>query len=209
MQAWNRSSLFLKRGAGPSQPIPILSKPPPPRTAPSAFGSPTRNRARRRPHNDRNDEKRRRITNKSYKTERSYFGGLELIYSVSCMLLVPQLRTGLYSLAFSYPHHRVTRNPQLTPRPRTVNVHFRQLYRYLELTPFLPFLPLRSFAHSDKRWTPSATIIDFTFPFPIPFHLQSLRGFLRHFAVFVHGTDSDQPRFRGFYRIAGGRSWLR
>lgn len=78
-----------EEGAGASQPIPILSKPPPRRPPPSAFDSPTRSRARRRPRNDRNDEKRRRIVNEFYETERSYFAGLELVYSVSCTLSVP------------------------------------------------------------------------------------------------------------------------
>lgn len=74
--------------AGTSQ-LPTLSKSPPRRSPPSAFDSPTRSRARRRPRNDRNDEKRRRIINEFYETERSYFGGLELIYSVRHTLLAP------------------------------------------------------------------------------------------------------------------------
>jgi hypothetical protein len=78
-----------EEGAGTSQPIPIISKPLPRRSPPSAFDSPTRSRARRRPFSDRNDEKRRRIINEFYETERSYFGGLELIYSVRCVFLVP------------------------------------------------------------------------------------------------------------------------
>lgn len=69
-----------EEGAGPSQLVP---KPQPRRPPPSAFDSPTRSRQRRRLHSDRNDEKRRRIINEFYETERSYFGGLELIYSVS------------------------------------------------------------------------------------------------------------------------------
>ena len=67
-----------EEGAGTPQ-SKLSSRRPPP----SAFDSPTRSRQRRRPHNDRNDEKRRRIINEFYETERSYFGGLELIYSVS------------------------------------------------------------------------------------------------------------------------------
>jgi len=78
-----------EEGAGTSQPIPILSKSPPRRPPPSAFDSPTRSRARRRPRNDRNDEKRRRIINEFYETERSYFGGLELVYSVRRTPLAP------------------------------------------------------------------------------------------------------------------------
>ena len=77
--------------AGTSQPIPIISKPPPRRAPPSAFDSPTRSRARRRPLNDRNEDKRRRIINEFYETERSYFGGLELIYSVRFDLLAPSV----------------------------------------------------------------------------------------------------------------------
>ena len=77
-----------EEGSGTSQPIPILSKLPPRRSAPSAFDSPTRSRARRRLYNDRNDDKRRRIINEFYETERSYFGGLELVYSVSRTFLV-------------------------------------------------------------------------------------------------------------------------
>jgi FYVE, RhoGEF and PH domain containing 5/6 len=77
-----------EEGAGTSQIITISSKPPFRRSPPSAFDSPTRSRPRRRPYNDRNDDKRRRIINEFYETERSYFGGLELIYSVSCTLLV-------------------------------------------------------------------------------------------------------------------------
>lgn len=76
-----------EEGASTSQHI--LSRHPPRRSPPSAFDSPTRSRARRRPYNDRSDEKRRRIINEFYETERSYFGGLELIYSVCCTLLVP------------------------------------------------------------------------------------------------------------------------
>jgi FYVE/RhoGEF/PH domain-containing protein 5/6 len=72
-----------EEGAGTSQSIPISSKLSSRRPPPSAFDSPTRSRQRRRPRNDRNDEKRRRIINELYETERSYFGGLELIYSVS------------------------------------------------------------------------------------------------------------------------------
>lgn len=78
-----------EEGAGTSRPISIMSKPPPRRSPPSAFDSPTRSRARRRPFTDRNDEKRRRIINEFYETERSYFGGLELIYSVRSAFLVP------------------------------------------------------------------------------------------------------------------------
>ena len=77
--------------AGTTQPIHIISKPASRRSPPSAFDSPTRSRARRRPLNDRNDEKRRRIINEFYETERSYFGGLELIYSVRCTLLVSSI----------------------------------------------------------------------------------------------------------------------
>lgn len=75
-----------EEGAGISQ---ISSKPPSRRSPPSAFDSPTRSRPRRRPYSDRNDDRRRRIINEFYETERSYFGGLELIYSVSCTRLVP------------------------------------------------------------------------------------------------------------------------
>ena len=78
-----------EEGAGTSQPIPILSKLPQRRPPPSAFDSPTRSRTRRRLHNDRSDEKRRRIIDEFYETERSYFGGLELVYSVSCTFLSP------------------------------------------------------------------------------------------------------------------------
>ena len=72
-----------EEGAGTSQQIPISSKLPPRRPPPSAFDSPTRNRTRRRPLNDPNNDKRRRIINEFYETERSYYEGLELIYSVS------------------------------------------------------------------------------------------------------------------------------
>jgi len=82
-----------EEGAGTSQPIPIMYKQPLRRSAPSAFDSPTRSRARRRPYNDRNDDKRRRIINEFYETERSYFGGLELVYSVSRTFLVPSAPT--------------------------------------------------------------------------------------------------------------------
>ena len=78
-----------EEGAGTPQIIPILPKPSSRRSTRSTFDSPTRSRPRRRPYNDRNDDKRRRIINEFYETERSYFGGLELIYSVSGMLLVP------------------------------------------------------------------------------------------------------------------------
>ena len=100
-----------EEGAGPSRPIPILSKPLPRRAPPSAFDSPTRSRARRRPRNDRHDEKRRRIINEFYETERSYFGGLELIYSVSCIPLVPSAPSSL-----AHPHHLSARNAQPAPR---------------------------------------------------------------------------------------------
>lgn len=82
---------LAEEGAGTSQIIPISSKPPSRRSPPSAFDSPTRSRPRRRPYNDRNDDKRRRIINEFYETERSYFAGLELIYTVSGMLLVPSV----------------------------------------------------------------------------------------------------------------------
>jgi hypothetical protein len=72
-----------EEGAGTSQSIPISFNPPPRRSHPSAFDSPTRSRPRRHPHNDPNNDKRRRIINEIYETERSYFGGLELIYCVS------------------------------------------------------------------------------------------------------------------------------
>ena len=75
--------------AGTSQPIPITSRPPPRRLPYSALDSPTRSRQRRRPVNDRNDEKRRRIINEFYETERSYFAGLELIYSVRLVSWIP------------------------------------------------------------------------------------------------------------------------
>ena len=91
--------------AGTSQPIPIMSKPPPRRSPYSAFDSPTRSRARRRPFTDRSDEKRRRIINEFYETERSYFGGLELIYSVRFTLLVPSTPSDFNSPAFPYSHH--------------------------------------------------------------------------------------------------------
>jgi len=74
--------------AGTSQPIPIASRLPPRRLPHSALDSPTRSRQRRRPVNDRNDEKRRRIINEFYETERSYFAGLELIYSVRFAFLI-------------------------------------------------------------------------------------------------------------------------
>ena len=77
-----------EEGSGTSQIIPIPSKPSSRRPPPSAFDSPTRSRPRRRPYNDRNDDKRRRIINEFYETERSYFGGLELINSVSRTPLV-------------------------------------------------------------------------------------------------------------------------
>ncbi|KAF9651929.1 hypothetical protein BDM02DRAFT_3184175 [Thelephora ganbajun] len=82
-----------EEGAGTSQPIPILSKQPPRRSPPSAFDSPTRSRARRRLYNDRSDEKRRRIINEFYETERSYFGGLELIYSHFLTPIIESLET--------------------------------------------------------------------------------------------------------------------
>ena len=75
--------------AGTSQPIPITFRPPPRRLPHSALDSPTRSRQRRRPVNDRNDEKRRRIINEFYETERSYFAGLELIYSVGFCVFDP------------------------------------------------------------------------------------------------------------------------
>lgn len=78
-----------EEGAGTSQLIPFSYKPTPRRSHPPAFDSPTRSRPRRRPFNDRNDDKRRRIINEFYETERSYFGGLELVYSVSRTFLVP------------------------------------------------------------------------------------------------------------------------
>lgn len=134
-----------EEGAGTSQPTSVMSKPPPRRSPPSAFDSPTRSRARRRPFTDRNDEKRRRIINEFYETERSYFRGLELVYSVSFALLVPPV-SSLLLPAFPDPHHRVTRNTQPTSRPCPINVRLRQLYRHLEPTPFFPFLPLRPFA---------------------------------------------------------------
>lgn len=94
-----------EEGAGTSQPIPITSKPPPRRLPPSAFDSPTRSRARRRQFTDRNGEKRRRIINEFYETERSYFRGLDLVYTVRCMLLVLSARVDSYSPAFPYTHN--------------------------------------------------------------------------------------------------------
>jgi len=65
--------------------------------SPSAFYSPTRNRARRRPRNDRSDEKRWGIINGFYETE------LELIYSVSCIPLVASAPSSLVLSSISSP----------------------------------------------------------------------------------------------------------
>ena len=92
-----------EEGVGPSKSIPILSKPLPRCAPPSAFDSPTRSRARPRPRNDRHDEKRRRIINEFYETERSYFGGLELIYAVSCKPLAPSAPSSLVLSSISSP----------------------------------------------------------------------------------------------------------
>ena len=160
-----------EEGAGTSQIITVSSKPPSRRSPPSAFDSPTRSRPRRRLYNDRNDDKRQRIINEFYETERSYFGGLELIYSVSRTLLVPSAPTNLHCIAFSHPHHRVTRNPKPTPGSCTIDVNFRQLHRHLEPTPLVPLLPLRPPKDPGRAETLPITIINFALPFPIPLPL--------------------------------------
>ena len=140
-----------EEGAGTSQIIPISSKLSSRRSPLSTFDSPSRSRPRRRPYNDRNGEKRRRIINEFYETERSYFGGLELIYSVSRMPLAPSARADLHFLAFSHPHYRVTRIPKPAPRSCRIDVHLRQLYRHLEPTPLVPFLPFLSHEHHGGK----------------------------------------------------------